>query len=167
MIRMNETQRFFNWMKRHDLPVNILRDYENGFWYNTNRKAITSWGRAERYEYPSSKLMNCDVCGRIGGKKQIQSRWDVDIGWLPSCKQDYEDIYGCVPEQYISEWRTIKILRGRSVEIPWFTMKTDMCWSCYNKLKPISKKIKLLKETGGFLRKNKKEISYEKLNQNN
>ena len=56
---------------------------------------------------------------------------------------------------------------GYKEEIPKFIMKDTMCWSCYNKLKPSVKKIRELAAMNKFLRKNKKEIRNEKLNQNN
>jgi len=86
---------------------------------------------------------------------------------IRACNQDYVDMFGTIPERYIDEWWMDKSESGYREDIPKFIMKVTMCWGCYNKIKPTIKKIRELMAMSKFLRKNKQEISYEKLNKNN
>lgn len=59
---------------------NLLKETENGAWYNFNKTAVKSWARAEYRENPTTKLNQCSLCGRMSVPKKVCERNDV-WGW--------------------------------------------------------------------------------------
>ena len=94
--------------------LNILLHKENGFWANDNKVAVDSWARAEFYQYPSTTLKMCEVCGFSSTPKKVHYR---------------SMIYG---------WNVDKTINGTWLDYSQES-KTTLCMKCWNKIRPIVK----------------------------
>jgi len=155
---INETQRFFDHFDR----VNVLSDEDNGFWYNHNKVAVDSWGRANFFKYPVSELKSCDICGRVGTHRRIIPRFD---GINHLTKQTAEYCHGIIPEEFIAESGD-HLLQQHGEFRPSIYLKIQRCKKCHERLKPVLKAINELQEAEYERRVLRRIISNEKLNKN-
>lgn len=65
--------------QREPNNVNVLLDEKCGYFFNTCKKGNMSFARAMFYRYPYTRVYYCELCGKAGDGKRIQSRYVY--GW--------------------------------------------------------------------------------------
>ena len=117
---------------------NVLRHYRNGFWANLNKSKASkySWCTAEFYLYPSTTLVECQLCGKLSTPKKITCRNDV-YRWNANDKNDRET-------------------KGKDI----------LCTGCWNKVRALVKRQAMCNESRKLIAKLKMETNkWEKLQQ--
>lgn len=96
-------------MVQYGRTFTVVSERENGFFVNyNNSKKHTS--RTCFIQFPSTTLVECELCHKIGVPKKIHVRNDVH-GWTKQSRKDCE-----------------------------YEPKTCLCMSCWNKVKALVKR---------------------------
>lgn len=93
--------------------MNLLREDEDGYWYNSCKEGNKSWKRAFFIENEKTILKTCDLCGKTSTPRKVTCRNDVFF-WNFD-KKDF------------STWADT-------------TLKNVLCVPCWNKIRAIFKR---------------------------
>jgi hypothetical protein len=119
---------------RIGLKMKFKWESEEGFWAKQEGKHRDRWWY---WEYPHTKLVECELCGFRSTPKKVSHRGDT-FGWNFESRKDY----------------TTKT-------------KSTLCMGCWNKVRPIVKRQEEAEECRSIINKINRSISDERKNQNN